>query len=84
MCRGPVINSIQKAKALRGFIWVLVVKNLPVSEVDARGVGLILGSGKSPGGRDGNPLKYSCLENPTDKGQWQATDHKESDMTEAT
>ena len=31
------------------------------------------GAGRSPGGRRGNPLQYSCLENPTDRGAWQAT-----------
>ena len=37
--------------------------------------GLILGSGRSPGERNGNPLQYSCLENPMDRGSWQATVH---------
>ena len=36
-------------------------------------MGLIPGSGKSTGGRNGNPLQYSCLENPMDKGAWWAT-----------
>ena len=45
---------------------VLVVKNLPADEGDARNVGLIPGSGRFPGGGNGNPLQYSCLENP----QW--------------
>ena len=58
-----------------------VVKTPPTSAGDIIEVGLILGSGKSPGGRDGNALKYSCLENPMDKGDWKATDHKESDTT---
>jgi len=43
------------------------------------------GCGRSPGGGHGNPLQYSCLENPTDREAWQATVHgiaKESDMTE--
>ena len=47
---------------------------------------LIPGSGRSPGGGDGNPLQYSCLENPMDRGAWQATfhgGHKKLDMTEA-
>ena len=35
--------------------------------------GLISGSGRSPGGEHGNPLQYSCLENPMDRGTWQAT-----------
>ena len=44
------------------------------------------GLGRSPGGGHGNPLQYSCLENPMDRGAWQATVHRvaESDMTEAT
>ena len=47
--------------------------------------GSILGSGRSPGEGNGYPLQYSCLENPTDRGAWQATFHgglKELDMTE--
>ena len=47
-------------------------------------LGLISGSGISPGGGHGNPLKYSCLENFMDRGAWQATAHGVSglDMTE--
>ena len=37
--------------------------------------GSILGSGRPPGKRNGNPLQYSCLENPKDRGAWQATVH---------
>ena len=64
----------------------LVVKNLPANAGDARDMGLILGSGRSPGGEHGNPLQYSCLENPMDRGAWWATDNrvKESDTTEVT
>ena len=54
---------------------VLVVKNPPPSAGDIRDTGLIPGSGKSPGGEHGNPLQYSCLENPIEKGAWQATVH---------
>ena len=43
---------------------VLVVKNLPASAGGTRDVGLIPGSGRSPGGDHGNPLWYSCVENP--------------------
>ena len=45
---------------------------------------LIPRSGRIPGGGNGNPLQYSCLENPMDRGTWQATVHgvTESDMTE--
>ena len=48
--------------------------------------GLILGLGRSAGGGHGNPLQYSCLENPMDRGTWQASVHRvtESDMTEMT
>ena len=43
---------------------------------DAGDSGLIPGSGRSPGGRHGNPLQYSCLENPMDRGAWWATVHR--------
>ena len=63
-----------------------VVKNLPANAGDIRDVGLILRLGRSPGGGHGNPLQHSCLENPTDRGAWQATVHRvtKSQMTEAT
>ena len=53
----------------------LVVKNPPANTGDIRDAGLIPGSERSPGGRHGNPLQYSCLENPMDSGAWQATVH---------
>ena len=53
----------------------LVVKNPPVNAGDITDAGLILGSGRSPGGGNGNPLQYSCLENPMDRGTWRATVH---------
>ena len=53
----------------------LVIKNLPANAGDAGDVGLILGLGRSPGGRRSNPLHYSCLENPMDRGAWWATVH---------
>ena len=46
---------------------VLVVKNLPANAGDIRDVGFISGLGRSPGGEHGNPLQYSCLENPMDR-----------------
>ena len=49
---------------------VLVEKNLPVNSGDKRDLGSVLGSGRSPGGGHGNPLQYSCLENPMDRGAW--------------
>ena len=54
---------------------VLVVKNLPANVGDIRDTDSIPGWGRSPGGGNGNPLQYSCLENPTDRGAWQATVH---------
>ena len=50
-----------------------MVKNLPANAGDIRDVGLISGLGRSPGGEHGNPLQYSCLENPMDRGVWLAT-----------
>ena len=50
----------------------LVVKNLLAIAADVRASGSILSSGRSPGGGHGNPLQYSCLENPMDRGSWQA------------
>ena len=55
---------------------VLVVKNRPANAGDMRDVGLIPGSWRSPGGGHGNPLHYSCLENPMDRGAWQGTVHR--------
>ena len=51
---------------------VLVVKNPPVNGGDIRDVGSIPESGRSPGGGHSNPLQYSCLENPMDRGVWWA------------
>ena len=62
-----------------GFLGGSVVKNPPAN---AGGAGSIPGSGRPPGGGNGNPLEYSCLGNPMDRGGWQATVHgvaKESD-----
>ena len=49
---------------------VLVVKDPPASAGDIGDTGLILGSGRSPGGGHGNPLQYASLENPMDRGAW--------------
>ena len=49
-----------------------MVKDPPASAGDVRDVGLIPGSGRSPGGGLGSPLQYSCLENLTDRGAWRA------------
>ena len=61
---------------------VLVVKNLPANAGDIRDMGSIPGLGRSPGEGNGNPLQYSCLENPMDRRAWRAVVHEvaESDM----
>ena len=68
-----IVTSIKK------YIYMVrrgsVVKNPPASAGDARDAGLIPGLGRSPRGGNGNPLQYSCLENPTDRGAWWATVH---------
>ena len=53
----------------------LVVKNPPANAGDIRGASSIPGLGRSPGVGNSNPLQYSCLENPMDRGAWQATAH---------
>ena len=64
------------------YLWA--PQNPPAKAEDVRDSGSILGLGRSPGGGHGHPLQYSCLENPMDRGAWQATVHRnaESDMTE--
>ena len=61
---------------------VLVVKNLLANAGDVRDGSSTPGSGRAPGGGHGNPLQYSCLENPMGRGAWWATyspwGHKES------
>ena len=51
----------------------LVVRNPPANAGDARDVGSISGVERSPGEGNGNPLQYSFLENPMNRGAWQAT-----------
>ena len=60
------------------------VKNLPANAGDTRDVGSVPGSGRSPGGGHGNPVQYSCLENPINRGAWGATVRRvaELNMTE--
>ena len=61
-------------------MWVshvaLVVKTLPANAGEVKDTDLIPGSGRSPGEGHGNPLQYSCLENPMDRGAWLATVHR--------
>ena len=64
----------------------LVVKNLPANAGDIRDMRSISRLGRSPGGGHGNPLQYSCLENPMDREIWWATDQRvtKSHITERT
>ena len=81
------MQTLKKLYPLRGTSQVaLVVKNPTASVGDIRDLSSIPGSGRSPGGEHGNPLQYSCLENPMDRGAWQAMAHgiTELDRTEAT
>ena len=55
---------------------VLVGKNLPANAEDKRDTGSIPGSGRSPGAGHGNPLQYTGLENPMNRGAWWATVHR--------
>ena len=61
-----------------------MVKNPPADARDIRDAGSNPGLGRSPGGGNGNPLQYSCLENPMDRESWWVTVHgvaKELDTT---
>ena len=58
---------------LLGFLGGTCGKELPADAVDVRESGLVPGLGRYPGGEQSNPLQYSCLENPLDRGTWLAT-----------
>ena len=60
----------------RAYQMVLVVKNLPANAGDIRDEGSIPGSGRALGRGHGNPLQYSCLENPMDRGARWVTVHE--------
>ena len=60
----------------------LAVKNLPANTGGLRDVSLVPEWGRSPGGGNGNPLQYSYLENPMDRGAFSPQGCKESDVTE--
>ena len=74
-------NYAKSTLPMWGFPGASVVKNLPANAGD---MGLVPGSGRSPGEGNGDPLKYSCLENSMNRGAWRAAVHgvAESDMTE--
>ena len=68
-----VLNKPTTHYILGASLLPLLVKNPPAKEEDT---GSIPMSGRSPGGGHGNPLQYSCLENPMDRGVWWATVHR--------
>ena len=79
------INKATKSAYLTSSWVALVVKNTPANAEEIRDIGLNLGSRRSPGGGHGNPLQYSCLETPMDRGAWRAIVYgvAKSDTTEA-
>ena len=52
-----------------------MVRNLPANAIDIRNVGSVPRSGRSPGGGQGHPVQYLCLENTMDRGTWRTTGH---------
>ena len=79
-CRSPsqgclLVPPARGSGATRASLVAQTVKNLLASAGDLRDMGTIPGLGRSPGGGHGNPLQYSCLENPMDRGAWRAAVH---------
>ena len=75
-----IITRTLSILGTRLFQVVLVVKNLLGNVGDVREAGSIPWLGRSPGGGNGNPLQYSCLDNLMDRGAQQATVHMVSEM----
>ena len=71
----PRVTCSERCARKELYVVALVVKNLPANAGDIRDVSSIPRLGSSPGGGSGNPLQYSCLENPMDRGAWRATVH---------
>ena len=67
---------IHSSRTATGFSGGAVVKNLHDNAGDRRDAGSAPGSGRCPGGGNGNALQYSCLGNPMDRGAWWATVHE--------
>ena len=80
---GRVLHMPSPTLSMAGGLWnlfwafqvALVIKNPPANARDIRDSGSIPGLRRSPGGGNSDPLQYSCLENPMDRGAWRATDH---------
>ena len=73
--KGKIWEKLWVSEGLLGFPRGSVVKNLPARARNVRDPGSVPESGRSPGGGNGNPLQYSCLKNPMDKGACQAAIH---------
>ena len=73
-----MVQAVQTVVLLSAFYLVGFPggSEVKVSACNVGDLGLILGSGRSPGEGNGNPLQYSCLENPMDRGAWWATVHR--------
>ena len=79
LLRVKIKKQEQRSRKLVGASQVvLMVKNPPANTGDARDAGSIPGWGRSPGEGHGNPLQYSYLENPMDRGAWWAIVHRVS------
>ena len=74
-CGGHSCIGLKNLGVWRGFLGGLVVKNPPANAGDVRGAGSSPGPGRSPAEGNGNPLQYSRLENPMDRGAWWAPGH---------
>ena len=77
MCEKERVEGQLEGMYMKVIFWIFwgfpggsVVKNLPANTGDTGDVGLIPGWERSPGGGHGNPLQYSCLENPVDRRAW--------------
>ena len=75
ICEREKEESVEEEWDLDSCRMAQLGKNLPAKAGDAKDSSSISGSGRSPGEENGNPLQYSCLENPTDRGAWPATVH---------
>ena len=75
--KGHILNILVhiRVSGLRQYLMISISLNPPANAGDIRDAGFILGLGRSPGGRHGNPLQCSCLENPMDRGVWWVTVH---------
>ena len=74
--QGLDTSSLRDQEPLRASQVVLVIKNQPANARNAGDVGSVLELERSPGGGHSNPLQYSCLEKPMDRGAWWATVHR--------